>query len=90
MVPHCQGIPLPLISMEVTLSRLVQKRVDLRTKVLQGAGGIDYISQCSDKMELNETTPTILPLHVGSETDRICLLVEAIIVLAFGTFGKIL
>mgnify|MGYP007123576987 CR=1 FL=1 len=41
-------------------------------------------------MELNEPTPTILPLNVGSETDRICLLVVAIIVLAIGTFGKIL
>ena len=41
-------------------------------------------------MELNVSTPTILPLKVGSETDRICLLVEAIIVLALGTFGKIL
>jgi hypothetical protein len=41
-------------------------------------------------MELNETTPTILPLNVGSETDRIWLLVVAIIVLAIGTFGKIL
>ena len=28
-------------------------------------------------------------LNVGSETDRICLLVVAISVLAFGTFGKI-
>ena len=41
-------------------------------------------------MELNETTATILPLNVGSETDRIWLLVVAIIVLAIGTFGKIL
>ena len=41
-------------------------------------------------MELNETTPTILPLNVGSETDRILLFVVAIIVLAIGTFGKIL
>ena len=41
-------------------------------------------------MELNVTLATLLPLNVGSETDRIWLLAVAIVVLVFGTFGKIL
>ena len=89
MVPHCQGKPLPLNSIEVTLSRPVQKKVDLRIRSLHGAGGVDYFSQWIGRMELNVSSPTILPLNVGSETDMFCLLVEAIVVLAFGTFGKI-
>ena len=69
MVPYCQGKPLPLNSIEFTLSRPVQKKVDLKIRLLHGAGGVDYFSQWSSKMELNVSSPTILPLNVGSETD---------------------
>ena len=39
---------------------------------------------------MNVTTASILPLKVGSETERICMLVVASIVLTIGTLGKFL